>query len=49
LLVIVVSTLFLYVFPWADQFFPFLRVTVDDPGSARAIARSVVAPGAGTA
>lgn len=30
LLVIVVSTLVLYVFPWAEQALPFLHVTVEE-------------------
>lgn len=37
LLVIFVSVLFLYVFPWAEHFFPFLRVTVEDEGAAGAL------------
>jgi hypothetical protein len=40
LLVIVVSALFLYVFPWAEQFFPFLNVTVEEPNSLGSFGRA---------
>jgi hypothetical protein len=34
LMLIVVTVLFLWVFPWAEQHLPFLNVTVDQGGQS---------------